>query len=103
MKEIIKKIEKDKLLLMIDTEIFEKEAILQASYKYTKKCFINIEKNDNKIEVYFIPKYEGLELEKLALEFGNEVIDQQIRLVTRREYQEIREKLVAKAFSSINK
>jgi len=103
MKEIIKKINKDKLLLKVDSNIYEKEALLQASYKFTEKCFINIEKIDNYYEVYFQSKNGSENMEYISLEFGNEIIDQQIRLQTGREFKEIREQLVKKAFSSINK
>ena len=103
MKEIIKKIADNKLLLTIDSDLYEKDAILQASYKYTDKCFINIEQKDKKTEIYFICKQTEIDLEKLALEFGNELIDQQVRFITGKEYKEIREQLVKKAFASINK
>jgi hypothetical protein len=51
MKEIIKKIEKNKMLLKIDSSLYEKEALFQASYKYTDKCYINIELVDNNFEI----------------------------------------------------
>jgi len=103
MKEIIKKIEKNKMLLKIDSSLYEKEALLQASYKFTDKSYINIELVDNYFEIYFESKKDSENLEKIALYFGNEIIDQQIRLQTGREFKEIREQLVKKAFSSISK
>ncbi|HBX51112.1 MAG TPA: His-Xaa-Ser system protein HxsD [Bacteroidales bacterium] len=103
MKEIIKKIEENKLLLTVPNSIYEKEAILNASYKYTDKCYINIEPIETITEIYFQKKNESINLESIALDFGNELIDQQIRLTTGREYKVIREELVKKAFSSISK
>ncbi len=103
MKEIIKQIDENKLLLKIDCNIYEKEAVMQASYKFTDKCYLNIEKADNYFEVYIQGKENTADLEKIALEFGNEIIDQQIRLQTGREFKEVREQLVKKAFSSITK
>ena len=103
MKKIIKKIEDDKLLLIIDSEVYEKDAIIQATYKYTAKCYLNIELKNKMYEIYFISKGDKIDLEKLALEFGNEIIDQQVRLITGREFKEIREQLVKKAFASINR
>jgi len=103
MKKIIKKIEVNKLLLTVSNNIYEKEAILNSSYKYTDKCYINIEPTDLVTEIYFQIKNENFDLEKLAMEFGNELIDQQIRLNTGREFKTIREELVKKAFNSISK
>jgi His-Xaa-Ser system protein HxsD len=103
MKEIIKKIDKDKMLLKIDSRLYEKDALLQASYKFTNKCYLNIELVDTYFEVYFESKNDTENLEKIALDFGNEIIDQQIRLQNGREFKEVREQLVKKAFSSINK
>lgn len=82
MKEIIKKIEKNKMLLKIDSCLYDKEALLQALYKYTDKCYLNIELVDNYFEIYFESKNDSENLEKIALNFGNEIIDQQIRIRT---------------------
>lgn len=103
MKDILKKITESKLLLTISKKLYENEAILNASYKFTDKCFINIEPKDSVVEVFFQPKDESLDLEMIALEFGNELIDQQVRLITGREFKIIREELLKKAFSSISK
>jgi len=103
MKEILKKIEGDKLLLTVKNELYEKEAILNASYKYTDKCFVNIEPIETMTEIYFQSKNDNIDLENIALKFGNELIDQQIRLNTGKEFKVIREELVKKAFSSISK
>ena len=103
MKEIIKKIENNKLLLTVQNDMYEKEAILNASYKYTDKCFVNIEPIGTATEIYFQSKNDNIDLENIALNYGNELIDQQVRLNTGREFKAIREELVKKAFSSISK
>ncbi len=103
MKELINEIDRDKLLLKIDSNIYEKEALLQASYKFTDRCYINIETTGNYYEVYFQCKHDSESLEKITLEFGNEIIDQQIRLQTGREFKDVREQLIKKAFFSISK
>jgi len=103
MKDIFKQVESNKLLLKIDDSIYEKEAVLNASYKFTDKCYINIESVDSKIEVYFRCKDNSTNIEEIALSFENELIDQQVRINIGREFKEIREGLVKKAFSSISK
>ncbi len=103
MKEIVKKIDKNKLLLKVDCSVYDKEAVIQASYKFTNECYLNIETVADYFEVYFQSKEKSANLEKISLEFGNEIIDQQIRLQVGREFKEIREQLVCKAFSTICK
>ena len=103
MKEIIQVIENNKLLLTVANDIYESIAILNASYKFTDKCYINIEPVGELTEIYFQTKIEKIVLEDIVLEFGNELIDQQVRLNTGREFKAIREELVKKAFSSISK
>lgn len=103
MKEILKRIENNKLLLTVSNELYEKDAILNTSYKFTDKCYINIELIGMNTEIYFQSKTENISLETIALEFGNELIDQQIRLVTGREFKTIREELIKKAFSTVSK
>lgn len=102
MKNFFKEIEKNKLLLKISNNTYEPQAVFNASYKYTDKCYINIEQIDGKMEILFQSKNNDLDLENIALEFGNELIDQQIRLNTSREFKSIREELVKKAFASIS-
>jgi His-Xaa-Ser system protein HxsD len=103
MKEILKQVESDKLLLTVSNNLYEKDAILNSSYKFTDKCFINIEQVGLNFEIYFQSKTNDINLENIALEFGNELIDQQIRLNTGREFKTVREELVQKAFASISK
>ena len=64
---------------------------------------MKIDSSDEITDVYFQIKDQQLDLEKLALNFCNELIDQQIRLNCGREFKQIREELVRKAFNSIKK
>lgn len=103
MKIIIKEVELGKMLLSVDNQFYDKNAILNASYKYTDKCYINIERLEFSTEIYFESKEEQLDLKNIALDFGNELIDQQIRLNCGKEFKIIRDELVKKAFASISK
>lgn len=103
MQEHKKEVSENKLRLVIDSNIFEKEALINSTYKFTDKCYISIALNGENFEVLFQSKNQDEILEQISLEFSNEIIDQQIRLQTGREFKEIREQLVKKAFSSINK
>lgn len=103
MKEIVKKVENDTLLLEMDSKIYSIKAITQASYKLTDKCYIHIDtKGDDITEIYFKPKEKGLSLEEIAHSYCNDVIDQQFRIDVNKDFQNIREEIVKKAFSPIS-
>lgn len=103
MKEIIKQIENNNILLEIDNAIYDVKAILKAAYKFTDKCYIHNENiSDGVIGVYFKLKNDiDTSLEQIANEFCNELIDQQIRLNIENEYGKIRDEIVRKAFSPL--
>ncbi len=91
--------------LVLSKELYQKEAVFQAAHKYTDSCHIIIEPADDKnVGVYFQfkPGAEG-NLKTIALDFCNEVLDQQIRLDLEREYGHIREMIVRQAFAPISK
>ncbi|MCX5804272.1 MAG: His-Xaa-Ser system protein HxsD [Proteobacteria bacterium] len=104
MKEIVKKISDNQLLIEVNKKIYEFEAILQTSYKFTDKCYINIDSiSEDIIGVYFKKKDEGdVSLEEVVDKFCNELIDQQVRVVVERSCGSIRDEIVKKAFSPIN-
>lgn len=101
MEDIIKKFEENKLLLKLSKKVYEKDAVFSAAYKFTDKCTILIEPIGEKhIGVYFEPKKDNSDsnLEKIANEFCNEVLDQQLRLDLEVRYGNIRELTVQHAF-----
>lgn len=102
MKEIIKKLEDGKLLLILSKEIYEKEAVFASAHKFTDKCTILIEPiEDKSVGVYFKSKKENCDLLRIAEEYCNEVLDQQIRLDIEKKYGNIRELIVKQAFSPL--
>ena len=105
MKEIIKHFDDGRILLEIDKNIYDTRAVANASYRFTDRCYIYQEPiSDNIMGVYFKSKEDtNVLLEKMADEFCNELIDQQIRLNIEKEYGHIRNEIVKKAFSPIEK
>ena len=102
MKQIIKTLEDGRLLLEIDRGIFKKETIVATTYKFTNDCYIFIEPASNDaFNVYFKPKTQTTPLEKIADEFCNELIDQQLRLDIEASYGNIRNLIVQQAFSPV--
>ena len=104
MGEIFTKLEGGRILIKLDKSIYEKEATMAAAYKMTDTCFIVVKlQEDNQFEVYFEPKNSQSEeeLEAIAKNYCNEVLDQQTRLDVEKRYGNIRDLLVKQAFSPI--
>ena len=104
MDDIVKTLEGGKLLLKLSKKIYEKEAIFAAAYKFTNYCTILIEPiEDTYVGVYFEPKENQTpdELKRIAFDFCNEVLDQQVRLDLEKRYGNIREIIVKHAFSPL--
>ncbi len=90
-----------RLLLEINKKIYNDEAILQAAYRFNDKCYIYIDPiSEDVLGVYFKGKETGIaDLEAIAENFCNELIDQQVRLNVEKSYGDIRDEIVKKAFS----
>jgi len=104
MEGILTHIEDNKLLIQLNKEIYEKDAIMAAAYKMTGAFSVLVKTlGDNSWGVVFEPKGEQSqsELEKGAKDFCNEVLDQQIRLSLERRSGTIRRLIVRHAFSPI--
>lgn len=104
MEDIIREIQDNKILLKLDKSIYEKEAVLAASYKMTNLCFIVVKPlENNQLGVYFEAKNSQSEdeLKAIAKNYCNEVLDQQTRLDVEKRYGNIRDLLVKQAFSPI--
>ena len=105
-KDIIIETDDNKLLLILNKTLYEKEAIFSAAYKFTGKSTILIEPLDTvSVGVYFKSKQNAdkNELMMVAEAFCNEVLDQQLRLDIEKKYGNIRDLIVEQAFSPISK
>ncbi len=101
-KDIVTKITETRMLVKLKKEMYEREPVFAASYKFTDRCTILIEPIDDKtVGVYFEKKAEINDLESIAKEFCNEVLDQQVRSDLERKYGNIRELIYQQAFSPI--
>ena len=90
-----------RLLLEVNKKIYENEAIMQAAYRFNDKCYIHIDPiSEDAMGVYFKAKEtNNIDLEEIADNFCNELIDQQLRLNADKKYSGIRDEIVKKAFS----
>lgn len=104
MNSIIASPEGNKMHLILSKSIYEKEAALAASYKFTDKCIVVLDsKNDQSLDIYFELKNNGAQtsLKEITQEFCNEILDQQLRLDLEKKYGSIRDLIVKQAFAPI--
>jgi His-Xaa-Ser system protein HxsD len=104
MSGIFSKLSSGALLLTLSKEIYEKEAVMAAAYKFTDSCMILVRPSGEKnMEVVFEPMGERTtkDVEGISKKFCNEVLDQQIRLDLERRFGNIREVIVKHAFSPL--
>lgn len=97
--ELIQKLEGGRLLLRVDKNIYQHDAILSTAYKFTDQCYINIDALDsNYYGVYFTQKHPDIDLASQVNAFSNELIDQQIRRNLDYQNRSIKELIIKKAF-----
>ena len=88
------------LLVKVEKAIYSHEVILKAAYKYTGKCYLQINSIDGQhFGVHFKPKNGEIDLKSIVDEFQNELIDQQVRYMLDTSNRKIKELIVRKAFS----
>ena len=104
MDEMIKSMEDGRLFIELKKEIFDKEAITLTTYKFTDACYIGVDlSSSGNFKVSFKAKDKQSNLEEIIDKFCNELIDQQVRVETQQEFGKIKEEIVRKAFSPIDR
>ena len=103
MKDYIKEIEDNKILLEIHNSIYSDQSLLLAAYNLSDKAYILINRTSANItEIIFTGIDIGKdELIKCARQYCSDIIDQQIRLDIEKKFGNIRDIIVQQAFSQI--
>jgi len=85
----------------LDPACYRIEAIKKAAYRFGGRCFVELSTTaEGRMVVTLRPKVPGsADVQHLAGEFGNEVLDQELREVVAKETEVVRNLLVAQAFS----
>lgn len=102
---IVKKSE-TKFMVAIEKELYSIEAIVAACYKFTDRFYVfqqTSKQNDAIIDVIFECKDNNHLDDIVVKQFCNELIDQQVRQNTNRQFGYIRDLIVEEAFKPINK
>ncbi len=76
----------------IDLTLFSIDAAMRAAYKLTDRCIVLLERDSS----------SSADLTATALEFKNELLDQQLRCRLEEQFKDVRTLIVAQAFSEGN-
>ena len=100
----VTQLENSAFLVDVDLSVYATEAVAAAVYKYTNKFYIHQKtKENNLLEVVFESKDNQTVTEKVAKQFCNDLIDQQVRYNTEKQFGHIRNLIVEEAFKPVNK
>ena len=90
----------------IEKALYSTEAIIAACYKFTDKFYVfqqTSSTDENIVDVIFENKEDKPVTEKDVKQFCNELIDQQVRSNTNKQFGHIRDLIVEEAFKPVNK
>ena len=104
MKDIVSEKDSNSVYLTLNKEIYSSEAVMETARKFTDKCCLFIEPtSDGLLCVYFTKSQESdiAVLKNIALDFCNELIEQQLRVKLEARFGNMRELIVKQAFLPI--
>lgn len=85
-------------MLKFSKEIYNKQALLKASYSFTDRAYIHIDVDEQYYLVDISPKTADINIS--SDDFKNEILAQTVRLHVSNKTKNIRELLLARALSS---
>lgn len=93
----------ERIALNFDAAVYRLTAVKKAAYKFGDRCLVEIEATpDQSIRVRIGPKGSAQLPEGLVAEFRNEVLDQDLRETIAEETGDVRNLLLAQAFSAVS-
>lgn len=97
----IKTLTIDSLSICVNIDLYSLEALFRVCYLFTDRCylFLNQSEGSPEVEVRFTRKTPDSDLNAIAGEFSNELINQKVRLDIATETRAIRELIVTQAFT----
>ena len=92
------------LRLFLSTDIYSVGAILRSCYWLTDRCYVHLAPTNNgHIEATLIAKTgDESETSKVAWQFLNDLVDNQLRVSIQQETAAVRDMIVAQAFSDVD-
>jgi His-Xaa-Ser system protein HxsD len=92
--------DKDGVIVRLQTSVYGIRPIAEAAHRLTRRCTIQIEESDGIVSCRIKSKDPRSGAESIADEFLNEVLDQFLRSKLEEETRDIRNLLLAHAFSN---
>jgi His-Xaa-Ser system protein HxsD len=91
----------DQLSVCVNTDIYSTEALFRVCYLFTDRCYLFLSHGEESsvIKVRFTRKSDNSDMNEIAGEFSNELVNQKVRLDVAAETKQIRELIVAQAFA----
>lgn len=99
----VTKLENEKFQVVVDMSIYTKESLVAACYKLTDRYYIHQQTTGNNIVVVFESKEGNAVSYSIVKQFCNELIDQQVRYNTNKQFGHIRDLIVEEAFKPVSK
>jgi His-Xaa-Ser system protein HxsD len=95
--------EDNRLQIVLDKSLYQKQAVFAAAYKFTDRCCVHIEPvSEMQVGIFFSSdSLTDKDLGALAQEFCNEVLDQQHFLDLNRQFGHLRNLIVEQAFAPV--
>lgn len=99
MHPIYEELENEIFKVTLSKELYEKEAVFAAIYKFSEEMVAKVEPQDiTHINIYVARKKDGIDIKKVMDNFLLELVDQQLRLDIDRRTKGIRQKIYDEAF-----
>ena len=93
----------DSILIRLQPILYGSDSVLRAAHRFTDRCYVHIEQGaDGSLDCRLRLKHPGGDLEAIAGEYANELLDQALRSRVRAETEAVRSLLLAQAFSKVN-
>ena len=100
------KLENNRFQVSVDLNLYTKEVITAALYKFTHLYYVHQEtdnSNSNLVQIVFESKEDNQVSVEVPKQFCNELIDQQIRCNTNIQFGHIRDLIVEEAFKPVKR
>lgn len=100
----ITELEGNKFQVSVDLELYAKETIIAACYKFSHLFYVHQQKmpsSNSIVNVIFESKEDKIISKETPKKFCNELIDQQIRYNTNLQFGKIRDMIVEEAFKPV--
>src|ERR1051325_9419928 len=97
----VQDVDDDSLVVAVNCDLYSREVLFRVCYLFTDRCYLFLvqEENSPVVLVRFSRKNTDADLNEMAGEFSNELINQKVRLDVAAETKAIRELIVTQAFA----